>query len=106
MIYLIIAKDQTKMKIGCSKKPEKRFMGIRHKYQTDCFLYGTAEGNFKTEAELHKKYNHLNIEGEWFKFAEEIKSHFKEQPLNYKRGYIKYKRNPRVKLTDRVLIAK
>ena len=76
MIYFI--KDGEHIKIGFSKNPDKRFIDIQVSSPRKLKLLGIIKGGRGLEQMIHSKFNHLRVQGEWFKSAPEI--------LNFMKG--------------------
>lgn len=71
MIYFIKAKNY--VKIGVSKNPVQRLKELQTANPIKLKLLGTIEGNFSTEAALHRMFYKWKKTGEWFFLA----GHFK-----------------------------
>lgn len=68
LVYFI--QDRKRVKIGYSNNPKARMQDITT--HTTLRLLGTEPGGQKREAELHKKFAHLRIKGEWFYLKPEL----------------------------------
>jgi hypothetical protein len=83
-VYLIYDKGTKLVKIGKSVNPSKRFKNIRCGNPNTNLFYSTES---YTEKELHKKYAHLRVSGEWFNLGiaelEEIMGGDKNVPENF-----------------------
>lgn len=74
MIYII--HTDNKCKIGYSKHPDKRLKELQTGNSEILRILHITEGDKTKEKELHKKFEHLNICGEWFNYTKEIKDYF------------------------------
>lgn len=85
MIYFI--ETQGLVKIGYSNDPRRRFSSLTTGCPTVCTLIGVTEGGKEEEGELHSRFSHLRVRGEWFKFAVEVNDFLRENaiPLNDKK---------------------
>jgi hypothetical protein len=68
MIYLIHNKDSNTCKIGYSKAPAERLRQLQTSNHSKLELTINVEGSQAEEKQLHKKYAHLRLNGEWFQF--------------------------------------
>ena len=50
----------------------------------DIKLLGVITGDHKIEAQLHERFQEFHIAGEWFRFANEIRSFAKEELSTFK----------------------
>jgi len=67
VIYFIKDTGSLAIKIGYSKKPNKRLSGLQTANPHKLLLLGTVPGTEKDEEELHGKFAQFRLEGEWFK---------------------------------------
>lgn len=65
-VYLMVNDDTALIKIGTSKKPGYREKTL-HSQEPAIQLIAVWECSKKFEKELHKKYSHKRIRGEWFR---------------------------------------
>lgn len=72
MIYFIKIAETNHVKIGTSKNVKKRLDTIQSASPYKLILLKTIEGGHGLEAELHKKFSHLHVRGEWFNLTEEL----------------------------------
>ena len=72
-IYFIGSVEGGAVKIGKSNNPEKRLAELQTGSSSKLFLYGVIN-NVKEEYELrlHRIFDHLRLEGEWFKLTDEL----------------------------------
>lgn len=61
MVYFIQRQTDNAIKIGCTRNVLKRI-----KHYKNVKILKHIKGSFKIEKEIHKKFQHLHIEGEWF----------------------------------------
>ena len=76
-IYFILNKENNAVKIGRAKDVEKRLKSLQTANCQELTLIKTIRVNGNKEAReleknLHQKYNHLKLSGEWFKMSEEL----------------------------------
>lgn len=67
-IYLIQSLENSYYKIGVSKNPARRIKQLQTGNSSElklCCTYKTDMAN-RIESVLHRRYSHLNKEGEWF----------------------------------------
>jgi len=67
-LYLIQSLENSYYKIGISKNPTKRIKQLQTGNSSElklCCVYQSDIAN-KIEKVLHRRYSHLNKEGEWF----------------------------------------
>jgi hypothetical protein len=67
-IYLIQAGDDGPVKIGFAYDVSSRIRTIQNNHYEPLKLIACYEGEPRDERELHKKFNHLRVIKEWFKF--------------------------------------
>ena len=72
-VYFIESKAAGLIKIGRSVNPVSRFNAIRTMSPDKLVLLGYLPEEVATENELHKKFAHLRMHGEWFKAAPELR---------------------------------
>lgn len=77
MIYLIVNRKEKFCKIGYSNNPEARLMQIQTGNPYPLELVKVIEGDISKEKEIHLKFKHLALQGEWFNYTKEIKDYFK-----------------------------
>lgn len=73
MIYLIT--DGTNLKVGYTSNLERR-MSQYNTHSSTIKLINAKPGNFKSEKNIHKKFSHIKINREWFKYSEDLISYF------------------------------
>ena len=88
MIYFIKGCDTNTVKIGDAKDVERRLSQLQTGCPEKLIIWGTYEGEL-TEKEIHKKFEDLNIRGEWFEFEEPILRFILEEGKKYETYYKK-----------------
>lgn len=91
MIYFI-QNSEGPIKIGYSKNVKTRFESLQSSNPDTLILLAEVKGNKTMEQELHNKFSHLKIRGEWFKPERELTEHIqflmnrieKEKTYNHK----------------------
>lgn len=67
MVYFIQSTlDPKPIKIGFTKSISSRFKNLQREFKDPLIILGTIPGGFKTEREIHEKFNSFRIYGEWF----------------------------------------
>jgi hypothetical protein len=66
-VYFAQAERQGEIKIGFSTQVENRLYHLGHQRFTAMSLLGWVRGGPQVEREMHAKFAHLRIGGEWFK---------------------------------------
>ena len=61
-------------KIGFSNNVFKRITAIQTGCPFKLEIFCIVEGSVQTEKKLHKKYDHLRLNGEWFKYEGLLKN--------------------------------
>ena len=69
-IYFIASEEA--IKIGCSKNPEMRLGELQVGAEQDLVLLATVDGNRQSELDLHRRFAHLRLRGEWFMADQEL----------------------------------
>lgn len=72
-IYFILAKKTNLVKIGTTTNMKNRFSTLSTGSPYELELLYTFPGYKQKEKELHKKFEHLRVKGEWFNYTDEIK---------------------------------
>jgi hypothetical protein len=68
--YFIIDPETGNIKIGRSYNPQNRLSGIRVTHPGADILATLPDHSL--ERELHKRFQHLNVEGEWFSPGDDL----------------------------------
>jgi hypothetical protein len=73
-VYLIFCRASNLVKIGFSNKVGKRLAAIKAHSPTNLELVGIISSNNCTQLEmlLHRRLNHFNVHGEWFKVTKDV----------------------------------
>lgn len=74
------------IKIGCAADPEARLLQLQTAVPHPLRLMGYVPGGVKLERELHKKYAHLHMRGEWFRATLEFEGELYEMIFDYEDG--------------------
>lgn len=74
LVYLIVSGE--KAKVGYSIDPVRRFNEI-YTGDRDARLIGAAYGGYRVEQELHRKYDSIRIDKEWFRYTKELEEEFR-----------------------------
>lgn len=75
-IYFIVNKDFTKCKIGESQDVDKRLKQHQTGNPDKLVIYRVLQNiPVSFEKEIHERFSHLRLEGEWFKMTEELKNY-------------------------------
>lgn len=72
MIYFIGTKKV--VKIGYSANPLERLQALQTGYPFELKLMALIPGSYQTECELHKLFDRLRLEGEWFRNCGQLKA--------------------------------
>ena len=64
-------RDNDRVKIGQSENPEDRLKRLQAQSKTKLILLGVCKDE---EIELHSRFAHLKIRGEWFLLTDEIQN--------------------------------
>jgi len=72
MIYFIKAGNLNQIKIGYSKNPKARFYAINLSSPINLQLIKTIQGEKDNEKNIHKKFSHIKVKGEWFQQTKEL----------------------------------
>lgn len=75
MVYFLHSNAMNAVKIGWTENIRTRERSIRAANPEDLVLLATIEGGRSLEKELHKKFEHLRIRGEWFRCNAELMIH-------------------------------
>ena len=73
-VYVIGNKEMKVCKIGFSNNVFKRITAIQTGCPFKLEIFCIVEGSVQTEKKLHKKYDHLRLNGEWFKYEGLLKN--------------------------------
>lgn len=71
-IYFVLCKEAQAIKIGVTNDVKKRFDSLQTANPFKLELLKFIEGKRNQEREIHQKFKHLNINGEWFTYSDEL----------------------------------
>lgn len=71
------------IKIGCASDPVARLAQLQTASPYPLSLIGYVPGGEKLERELHQKYAHLRLRGEWFDCTVELEQELIDMVLDY-----------------------
>lgn len=92
------------VKIGWSTNVEARITGLQISNHRPLRVLRVIEGSSATELWMHKRYKHLRMTGEWFRFDDEM---FTIEPPFLEETSMKVKgRKPRKPITQDVWLGK
>ena len=74
-VYFIEAVGLSRIKIGLSVNPEDRVKQLSTGSPTELKLIAKVPGDANKEKELHKKFEHLLFDKEWFHFTKELQEY-------------------------------
>lgn len=89
MVYFLTTEKQESIKIGFSNDPYKRLATLQTSHPDKLYYLRILEGDISIEKNLHNKFKHLRINGEWFLYDQEILDYItntEDQCLIYKLG--------------------
>jgi len=89
-IYLLMT-SQGDVKIGCTKKPESRHSSLKtaNPYiENDYLLLKEFCHYTDIEKHLHRKFENLRVNGEWFRYTSEIKEYIEGLDPNLEKGLL------------------
>lgn len=78
-LYLILDASSKKLKIGRSKNVNKRLRQLQTSNSGRLSLLFTIKGKGSCEEYVHKKFSHLNTNGEWYEYDNSIIDYFKRE---------------------------
>ncbi len=71
-VYFIQAGDDGPIKIGTAVVPEERLRGLQTAHHEELRILAVVAGGPELEAELHERFQHARIRGEWFRRDEAL----------------------------------
>jgi hypothetical protein len=71
MIYFV-QENNGPIKIGYSRSPHTRICSIKTNSSSAISLLGVIKGTKEEEKQLHSRFSHLRVRGEWFSPSEEL----------------------------------
>lgn len=75
-LYLILDTSSNKLKIGRSKNVKKRLQQLQTSNSGSLSLLFSIKGKGCYEEDVHKKFSHLNSNGEWYEYDNSIIDYF------------------------------
>jgi len=76
-VYFIQGESGGAIKIGLSNNPQNRLKVLQTGYPDTLKILAIVVGDIKKEKLFHKKYDHIRLNGEWFKPAKELMDEIK-----------------------------
>lgn len=76
-VYFIQQGDSGAVKIGCSKSPAQRLAGLQTGHSEKLHLLACAVGSQGKERDLHERFAHLRLSGEWFRPGEDLMTYIR-----------------------------
>lgn len=74
-VYFIQGEGGGPIKIGRAAEPYQRLSDLQTAHHETLRLLATAPLNVTAEKDLHRRFRHLRLRGEWFKAAPELLEH-------------------------------
>lgn len=74
MIYFVLDSAQDAVKIGYTSRIDLRLPQLQTGSVNELRVIKTLPGTLADEQNLHRKFNHLRIRGEWFRYTGELKA--------------------------------
>ena len=78
-IYFFKEDEMNSVKIGISYNVSERLSQIQMCAPQTISCAGVMPGNLLMESEIHDKFSHLRIHGEWFRLDEELSEFIKNR---------------------------
>lgn len=69
---------EVRVKIGFTHNLKQRFAILQQHCETELRLYGSIEGTYADELDLHHRFGHLRHHGEWFTLDDSIREYIAE----------------------------
>lgn len=73
-VYFVLAPSAKAVKIGITTDIPARINAIRAVSPVEIELLREIPANVETERQLHKKFSHLRMHGEWFRYEAELQA--------------------------------
>ncbi len=77
-VYFIQNLSTGNIKIGKSKNPSYRLKELQTGNDGKLVLMATVSEKYYTEEHLHLLFHHFRLNGEWFKYNEQLQSFIKK----------------------------
>lgn len=88
MIYFITEVDsKNRIKIGYSKTPSNRLRVLQTGSPEKLAILNVIDGGLDKEKEIHNKFAHLHVNGEWFRNTKELYDFIYSHPEHYLAGF-------------------
>ncbi len=71
-VYFIRAGEAGPVKIGFSRSVQTRLAALQTAHHERLVLVAKHMGTIETERELHQRFTHLRLEGEWFRVEADL----------------------------------
>jgi len=83
-VYFILNQEKDLVKIGVSANAKRRLFELKSHNSDRLELIKTidSEAAEALESNLHKRFQHIHVYGEWFSYTDEIKSFISEEGIN------------------------
>lgn len=78
-VYLAQNTKSENLKIGFSKNPKARIKQLNIVSDVKIQLIDKFKGEISDEKSLHKKFDDIRMNSEWFEYSEEIVNHFENK---------------------------
>lgn len=78
-LYLILDASSKKLKIGRSKDVNKRLRQLQTSNSGSLSILFSIKGKGHCEEYVHKKFSHLNTNGEWYEYDNSIIDYFNRE---------------------------
>ena len=72
MIYVVRDEATGLVKLGYSNSPYHRISKIRSDCPGELSIIAVTEGDRATESELHDRFSHLHVRGEWHRYEGDL----------------------------------
>lgn len=94
MLYFI--QQDKYIKIGYTKNIKTRLSDLQVSSPVKLNVLGLMDGTFEDEAEMHKKFRHLSVNGEWFRYTDELVEFIDslDKDLMWFHGFVNYPSSP------------
>jgi len=79
--FLYFIGSENLVKIGSSVNPQNRIKELEIGNPQKMYLIAAFANMGNIESEMHKKFDHLRVRGEWFRYTDEIHAIIRELSL-------------------------
>jgi hypothetical protein len=80
IIYFVRAGGVGPVKIGFSTKHISRIVGLQTSHHRKLVMVAAMQGTRRNEGELHGRFDKYHIQGEWFRYAGDVKAFAQSLP--------------------------